>query len=74
MYRCTVGYMNLQYNIYVYVQVYWRVQYIYIYMYRCNLAGGDLNRQYKNVVKDAFPTVFHTKELILKILGWYNVH
>ena len=25
---------------------------------RCNLAGRDLNRQYKNVIKEAFPPVF----------------
>jgi len=35
---------------------------------RCNLAGGDLNRQYKHTVKEAFPTVFHVKELITKLI------
>ena len=25
---------------------------------RCNLAGRDLNRQYKSVIKEAFPPVF----------------
>ena len=25
---------------------------------RCSLAGRDLNRQYKNVIKEAFPPVF----------------
>ena len=31
---------------------------------RCNLAGRDLNRQYKNVVKEAFPPVYQTKMMI----------
>ena len=35
---------------------------------RCNLAGSDLNRQYKHTVKEAYPTVFHVKELISKLL------
>lgn len=34
---------------------------------RCNLAGSDLNRQYKHTVKEAFPTVFHVKEMINKL-------
>ena len=42
---------------------------LYCKLFRCNLAGGDLNRQYKQVTKEAFPTVFHVKELISKILG-----
>ena len=35
---------------------------------RCNLAGADLNRQYKHAVKEAFPTVYHVKALITKLL------
>ena len=35
---------------------------------RCNLAGSDLNRQYKHTVKEAFPTVYHVKALITKLL------
>ena len=35
---------------------------------RCNLAGADLNRQYKHAVKEAFPTVHHVKMLIAKLL------
>ncbi len=31
---------------------------------RCSLAGRDLNRQYKSVIKEAFPPVFHAKALI----------
>ena len=29
--------------------------------YRCSLAGRDLNRNYKSVLKDSFPSVWHTK-------------
>ena len=35
---------------------------------RCNLAGADLNRQYKHCVKEAFPSVFYVKELISKLI------
>ena len=35
---------------------------------RCNLAGADLNRQYKYTIKEAFPTVYHIKMLITKLL------
>ena len=35
---------------------------------RCNLAGADLNRQYKHAVKEAFPTVHYVKMLIAKLL------
>ena len=35
---------------------------------RCNLAAADLNRQYKYTVKEAFPTVYHVKALITKLL------
>ena len=35
---------------------------------RCNLAGADLNRQYKYTVKEAYPTVYHIKMLIAKLL------
>ena len=31
---------------------------------RCSLAGRDLNRQYKSVIKEAFPPIFHVKTLI----------
>ena len=33
---------------------------------RCSLAGRDLNRQYKSVIKEAFPPVYHVKSLIRK--------
>ena len=35
---------------------------------RCNLAGRDLNRQYKNVIKEAFPPVFQV--LLILYLGF----
>ena len=31
---------------------------------RCSLAGRDLNRQYKSVIKEAFPSVFNVKTLV----------
>ncbi|XP_052797668.1 uncharacterized protein LOC128229851 isoform X5 [Mya arenaria] len=36
--------------------------------YRCSLAGRDLNRNYKTVLKDAYPTVWHTKQMIRRLL------
>ena len=33
---------------------------------RCSLAARDLNRQYKSVIKEAFPPVYHVKSLIRK--------
>ena len=35
---------------------------------RCNLAGRDLNRQYKNVIKEAFPPVFQV--ILILFLGF----
>nr|XP_006820539.1 PREDICTED: cytosolic carboxypeptidase 2-like [Saccoglossus kowalevskii] len=36
--------------------------------YRCSLAGRDLNRNYKSVLKDSFPSVCHCKVLIKKLM------
>ncbi|BFZ04187.1 hypothetical protein BsWGS_07225 [Bradybaena similaris] len=36
--------------------------------YRCSLAGRDLNRNYKTVLKDAYPSVWNTKTMIRKLL------
>ncbi|XP_035828851.1 cytosolic carboxypeptidase 2 [Aplysia californica] len=36
--------------------------------YRCSLAGRDLNRNYKSSLKDAYPSVWHTKNMIRKLL------
>ena len=35
---------------------------------RCSLAGRDLNRQYKSVIKEAFPPVFHIKTLVRRLV------
>ena len=35
---------------------------------RCSLAGRDLNRQYKSVIKEAFPEVFNVKALIRRLV------
>ena len=35
---------------------------------RCSLAGRDLNRQYKSVIKEAFPPVYHIKTLIRRLM------
>ena len=34
--------------------------------YRCSLAARDLNRNYIGDLKDAFPTIWHTKQLVKK--------
>ena len=35
--------------------------------YRCSLSGRDLNRNYKTNLREAYPTIWHTKQLIRKI-------
>ncbi|CAB4057471.1 AGBL2_3 [Lepeophtheirus salmonis] len=35
---------------------------------RTSLAGRDLNRQYKSVIKEAFPPIFHVKSLIKRYI------
>ena len=35
--------------------------------YRCSLAGRDLNRNYKTVLRDAYPTIWYTRQLIKKL-------
>ncbi|XP_065070880.1 cytosolic carboxypeptidase 2-like isoform X2 [Rhopilema esculentum] len=35
--------------------------------YRCSLAGRDLNRNYKTVLKDSFPSIWHTRAMIKKL-------
>lgn len=32
--------------------------------YRCSLAGRDLNRNYSTVLRDCFPSVWHTKNMV----------
>ncbi|CAH1786789.1 unnamed protein product, partial [Owenia fusiformis] len=36
--------------------------------YRCSLSGRDLNRNYKTALKDSFPSVWHTKAMVRKLL------
>eukprot|EP00794_Sanderia_malayensis_P018239 gene18239-20058_t len=35
--------------------------------YRCSLAGRDLNRNYKTVLKESFPSIWHTRAMIKKL-------
>ena len=35
--------------------------------YRCSLAGRDLNRNYKSALRDAYPTIWSTRQLIKKM-------
>ena len=35
--------------------------------YRCSLAGRDLNRNYRTKLKDAYPTVWHTKAMVKRL-------
>lgn len=32
--------------------------------YRCSLAGRDLNRNYKTILKESFPCIWHTRAMI----------
>lgn len=34
--------------------------------YRCSLAGRDLNRNYKTVLKDSFPPIWHVRNMVRK--------
>ncbi|KAK3593957.1 hypothetical protein CHS0354_040690 [Potamilus streckersoni] len=36
--------------------------------YRCSLAGRDLNRNYKSTLKDSYPSIWHTKQMIRRLL------
>ncbi|XP_051001003.1 cytosolic carboxypeptidase 2-like [Acomys russatus] len=35
---------------------------------RCSLAGRDLNRNYNTVLKDSFPCIWHTKNMVKRLL------
>ncbi|XP_078270860.1 cytosolic carboxypeptidase 2 [Rhinoraja longicauda] len=35
--------------------------------YRCSLAGRDLNRSYSTVLRDCFPCVWHTKNMVQRL-------
>jgi len=32
--------------------------------YRCSLAGRDLNRNYRSKLREAYPSVWHTKNMV----------
>lgn len=45
--------------------------------YRCSLSGRDLNRNYKTVLKNVFPSIYHTRNMIKRFattnnLPWKN--
>ncbi|CAF3429627.1 unnamed protein product [Rotaria socialis] len=37
--------------------------------YRCSLSGRDLNRNYKTILKDAYPSIWHTREMIKRFMN-----
>ncbi|XP_042352706.1 cytosolic carboxypeptidase 2 [Plectropomus leopardus] len=37
--------------------------------YRCSLAGRDLNRNYKTLLKDSFPSVWHTINMVERLMA-----
>ncbi|TPP56787.1 hypothetical protein FGIG_10760 [Fasciola gigantica] len=41
--------------------------------YRCSLSGCDLNRKYTSNLKRFFPTVWHTRKMVLKMMCNYPV-
>ncbi|CAJ1057342.1 cytosolic carboxypeptidase 2 [Xyrichtys novacula] len=41
--------------------------------YRCSLAGRDLNRKYKTVLKDSFPSVWHTRNMVERLMAERDV-
>ncbi|XP_050714852.1 cytosolic carboxypeptidase 2-like isoform X2 [Eriocheir sinensis] len=41
--------------------------------HRCSLVGRDLNRQYKMVVKEMFPAIWHTKAMVRRLMDEYGV-
>ncbi|XP_053417733.1 cytosolic carboxypeptidase 2 isoform X1 [Nycticebus coucang] len=36
--------------------------------YRCSLAGRDLNRHYKTILKETFPCIWYTRNMIKRLL------
>ncbi|KAJ8402929.1 hypothetical protein AAFF_G00362430 [Aldrovandia affinis] len=37
--------------------------------YRCSLAGRDLNRNYRTLLRDAFPCVWHTRNMVKRVMA-----
>jgi len=40
---------------------------------RCSLNGRDLNRQYRSVIRDAHPVIWHTKLMLRRFVFIYNI-
>ncbi|XP_071199806.1 cytosolic carboxypeptidase 2 isoform X2 [Salvelinus alpinus] len=41
--------------------------------YRCSLAGRDLNRNYNTLLRDSFPCVWHTKNMVKRLMAERDV-
>ncbi|XP_074490227.1 cytosolic carboxypeptidase 2 isoform X1 [Sebastes fasciatus] len=41
--------------------------------YRCSLAGRDLNRNYKTLLRDSFPCVWHTRNMVERLMAETDV-
>ncbi|XP_069018057.1 cytosolic carboxypeptidase 2 isoform X1 [Embiotoca jacksoni] len=41
--------------------------------YRCSLAGKDLNRNYKTLLRDPFPCVWHTRNMVERLMAEMDV-
>ncbi|XP_070686658.1 cytosolic carboxypeptidase 2 [Pempheris klunzingeri] len=41
--------------------------------YRCSLAGRDLNRCYNTLLKDSFPSVWHTRNMVERLVAETDV-
>ncbi|XP_039664515.1 cytosolic carboxypeptidase 2 isoform X3 [Perca fluviatilis] len=41
--------------------------------YRCSLAGRDLNRYYKTLLRDSFPCVWHTRNMVERLMAETDV-
>uniref|UniRef100_A0A672YQP2 Cytosolic carboxypeptidase 2 n=1 Tax=Sphaeramia orbicularis TaxID=375764 RepID=A0A672YQP2_9TELE len=41
--------------------------------YRCSLAGRDLNRNYKTVLRDSFPCVWYTRNMVERLMTTTDV-
>ncbi|XP_028264061.1 cytosolic carboxypeptidase 2 [Parambassis ranga] len=41
--------------------------------YRCSLAGRDLNRNYKTLLRDSFPCVWHTQNMVERLMAEVDV-
>nr|XP_033808321.1 cytosolic carboxypeptidase 3 isoform X2 [Geotrypetes seraphini] len=41
--------------------------------YRCSLTGRDLNRNYKSILKDSFPIVYCTRNMIKRVMEEWEI-